>query len=47
VEAERHVALATILLVHYDLPEGFERYFFDDDAYWLDLCLGTRPHSAT
>jgi AraC family transcriptional regulator len=43
VEAERHVPLATILLVRYDLPESYERYFFDEDEYWLDLCLGTRP----
>lgn len=43
IEAELRVPHATAQLARFDVPGPADHIFFDDDAYWLDLCLTPRP----
>jgi AraC family transcriptional regulator len=43
VQAELSTPIATAQLAVMDLPEPADHEFFDDTAYWLDLCVTPRP----
>lgn len=45
VEAELRAPLATVWLIHFDLPEPADDIFREDE-YWLDLCLTPRPRNS-
>jgi AraC family transcriptional regulator len=43
VDAELRVPFATAQIARFDVPGPADHIFFDEDAYWLDLCLTPRP----
>lgn len=46
VEAELCVPFATAQIARFDVPGPADHTFFDEDAYWLDLCLTPRPNNS-
>jgi AraC family transcriptional regulator len=43
VDAELSVPIATAQLARFDVPSPADHIFFDEEGYWLDLCVTPRP----
>lgn len=46
VDAELKIPIATTRIARFDVPGPADHTYFDDECYWIDLCLTPRPTNA-